>query len=72
VKYGYLWWLYPYGKDDARMTFAGSGYGGQLPIVIPEYDIVIVVTAWNIANGKGLPHRVAIDRVLAALTDAKR
>ena len=71
AKYGYLWWLYPYGKDDPRMTFAGSGYGGQLPIVIPEYDIVIVVTAWNIANNKGLPHRVAIDRVLAAVTDAK-
>jgi CubicO group peptidase (beta-lactamase class C family) len=72
VMYGYLWWLYPYGKDDPRMTFAGSGYGGQLPIVIPDYDIVIVVTAWNIANGKGLPHRVAVDRVLAALKDPKR
>jgi CubicO group peptidase (beta-lactamase class C family) len=72
VKYGYTWWLYPYGKDDARLAFAGSGFGGQLPIVIPAYDIVLVFTAWNILDGPGLWHREAIDRVLAAVTDGKR
>jgi CubicO group peptidase (beta-lactamase class C family) len=72
VKYGYKWWLYPYGKDDSRQAFAGSGFGGQLPIVIPAYDIVMVFTAWNILDGPSLRHREAIDRVLAAVTDAKR
>ncbi len=72
VKYGFTWWLYPYGKDDARLTFAGSGFGGQVPIAIPEYDIVIVATAWNILGGPGLSYRVAIDRVLAAITDGKK
>ena len=72
VKYGYKWWLYPYGRDDARLAFAGSGFGGQLPIVIPAYDIVMVFTAWNILDGPSLRHREAIDRVLAAVTDGKR
>jgi CubicO group peptidase (beta-lactamase class C family) len=69
VKYGLKWWLYPYGKDDPRLAFAGSGFGGQLPIVIPEYDIVAIFTAWNILGGPALSHREAIDRVLAAVTD---
>ena len=72
VKYGLLWWLYPYGKDDPRLAFGGSGFGGQVPIVIPDYDIVIVVNAWNILKGPGLGARVAIDRVLGAVTDGKR
>jgi CubicO group peptidase (beta-lactamase class C family) len=67
-KYGYQWWLFPYGKSDARLAFAGSGFGGQLPIVIPEYDIVLVFTGWNILDGPELSHREAIDRVLAAVT----
>ncbi len=69
IQYGYKWWLYPYGKDDPRLTFAGSGFGGQMPIVIPDYDIVMVFTGWNILGDKHLGHREAIDRVLAAVTD---
>ena len=72
VKFGYSWWLYPYSQDDARLAFAGSGFGGQLPIAIPDYDIVMVFTAWNIRNGPSLRHREAIDRVLAAVTDGRK
>lgn len=72
VKYGFKWWLYPYGKDDPRLAFGGSGFGGQMPIVIPEYDIVIVFTAWNILDGPRLGQREAMDRVLAAVTDSKK
>ncbi len=72
VKYGYLWWLYPYAKDDPRLAIGGSGFGGQIPVAIPDYDIVIVVNAWNILKGPGLGAREAIDRVLAAVTDGKR
>jgi hypothetical protein len=54
------------------MTIAGSGFGGQEPIVIPAYDIVMIFTGWNILPGAGLRHRDAIDRVLAAVTDGKK
>ena len=68
VKYGYLWWLYPYGKDNGERSFGGSGYGGQVPVVLPAEDIVIVVNAWNIGNGKGLRASELIARVLASQT----
>jgi CubicO group peptidase (beta-lactamase class C family) len=67
VKYGFKWWLYSYG-DGSRMAWAGSGFGGQMPIVIPEHDLVMVFTAWNIVDDKPrLRSRVAIERVLSAM-----
>ena len=69
VKYGYLWWLYPYAKDDPRLAFGGSGFGGQLPIVVPDDDLVIVVNAWNILDEPELGSRELLLRVRSALTD---
>ncbi|MFN0109407.1 MAG: serine hydrolase domain-containing protein [Blastocatellia bacterium] len=67
VKYGYKWWLYPYG-DGSRLAWAGSGFGGQMPIIVPEYDLALVFTGWNVLPGKpALRHRIALDRVLAAV-----
>jgi CubicO group peptidase (beta-lactamase class C family) len=73
VKYGFKWWLFPYG-DDSRLAWAGSGFGGQMPIVVSEYDLVVVFTGWNIHDGrnKRLSHRVAIDRVLRAIVKQPR
>jgi len=69
VKYGFKWWLYPYGKEG-RLAFAGSGFGGQYPIVVPELDLLIVVTGWNILPDRPrLSPRVALDRILEAIVD---
>ncbi|HZS05408.1 MAG TPA: serine hydrolase [Blastocatellia bacterium] len=71
VKYGFKWWLYPYG-DGSRLAWAGSGFGGQIPVVVPEYDLVLVFTGWNILPEKPrLSHRVAIDRVLRAVAEQR-
>ncbi len=70
VKYGYKWWLPPYGKDGARRAWAGSGFGGQRPVIIPEYDLIVVFTGWNILPGKpALGPGVALNRVLDAVLD---
>jgi CubicO group peptidase (beta-lactamase class C family) len=67
VQYGYKWWLYPYGTEG-KLAWAGSGFGGQFPIAIPEHDLIVVINGWNILpGGAGLSPRVAIDRVLDAL-----
>ena len=67
VKYGFKWWLYPYG-NEGRMAWGGSGLGGQRPIAIPEYDVIVVFTGWNLLPGKpSLSPRVAIDRIVDAL-----
>jgi CubicO group peptidase (beta-lactamase class C family) len=70
VKYGFKWWLYPYGPAPGHLAFAGSGFGGQRPIVLPEYDLVCVFTGWNVLPDRpSLSPRTAIDRVIAAISD---
>jgi CubicO group peptidase (beta-lactamase class C family) len=69
VKYGLKWWIFPYG-EGSDAAWAGSGFGGQMPIIVPEHDLVMVFTGWNIlADRPHLSHPEAIDRVLQALTD---
>ena len=71
VKYGFKWWLVPYGDQGSRLAWAGSGFGGQLPVVLPEHDIVMVFTGWNILPDKPrLRNRVAINHVLGAVVTA--
>lgn len=73
LKYGYKWWLVPYGPADPRVAWSGSGFGGQFPLIFPDYDVVVVVTGWNIrAGGPGLSWRVIIDRILAAVPEHRQ
>jgi CubicO group peptidase (beta-lactamase class C family) len=67
IQYGFQWWLFPYAANDPRLAFVGQGLGGQLAIIIPEYDLVLVFTAWNVLTGPSLSTRVAIDRVVSAI-----
>jgi len=66
AKYGYKWWLHPYGEKDGRLAWCGSGFGGQFPVIFPDLDMVVVLTGWNILGG-GVPPRIVIDRMLAAV-----
>jgi CubicO group peptidase (beta-lactamase class C family) len=66
VRYGFKWWLVRH--SEGKWAFAGSGFGGQRPIVVPEHDLVMVFTGWNIPGGApSLTPRAAIERVLAAV-----
>ena len=70
VKYGLKWWLVPYGKDGSNYAWEGSGFGGQIPMAFPEYDMVAVVTAWNITtSGPRLGGREATNRVVGLIAD---
>ena len=72
VKYGYKWWLYSYGSDSSGTAWAGSGFGGQVPMVLPEYDLIFVVTAWNILDGMPrLRGQEALQRILRAVIDPR-
>jgi CubicO group peptidase (beta-lactamase class C family) len=65
-KYGFKWWMYPYGKDNSKLVWAGSGFGGQRPMAFPEHDMVVVYTGWDIPPVRGLlRNRDAIDRAVA-------
>lgn len=40
--YGFYWWMHPVGKYS---SYYAEGYGGQFIIVIPDLDIVTVITS---------------------------
>lgn len=66
-KYGYQWWVLP-SADGAIRAYAALGYGGQRLIVVPEYDLVAVITGWNIYEHAEFAPYDALDRVLQAVS----
>jgi CubicO group peptidase (beta-lactamase class C family) len=73
VKYGYLWWLYPYGDPPGHLAWAAVGFGGERLIVLPEYDLVMVFTGWNtLPDQPVLSPATAIDRVLHSIVESHR
>ena len=70
-EYGYKWWLIHYEfEGEDRVAIAGLGFGGQIPIALPELDMVVVFTGWNtLPDSLELSVNEAIERVLAAVSD---
>ena len=48
TQYGYLWWLDE--LDGGRKVIEGAGNGGQELPIVPDLDLVLVVTAGNYNN----------------------
>lgn len=67
TSYGYKWWLFQYSSNPSKYAWHGNGFGGQYPVVIPEYNIVAVFTGWNIGNGPGLRTDEIIRRLVNAV-----
>ena len=63
-KYGFHWWLMPYG--DNHTALLASGLGGQRMIVLPELDIVAVFTGWNIYEMSALNSWMAMNKMINA------
>jgi len=62
MKYGFQWWLIPHPTVPERLVWAALGLGGQRLLLLPEDDLIMVFTGWNIF-GESLNSREAIDRV---------
>lgn len=63
-QYGYKWWLYsnPVQKD----AFIWAGFGGQVPMALPDQEMVVVFNPWNISGGPTLPLRAVQERLIRA------
>ncbi len=51
--YGYYWWIRNFQVDETtetRVVYA-AGYGGQMILIVPEYETVVVSNAGNF-NGE--------------------
>jgi len=55
LAYGYKWWLNSYGEKNTQIAWRGSGFGGQIPIIFSQYDMVVILTAWNILPNMPYP-----------------
>lgn len=56
--YSYQWWVPEHENGEAKV-YGGIGFGGQRLIVVPEHNIVAVLTGWNIF-GNPEPVEVAL------------
>tara|TARA_R110002073_G_scaffold4213_1_gene27947 strand:+ start:85685 stop:87370 length:1686 start_codon:yes stop_codon:yes gene_type:complete len=68
-EYGYLWWHKTYdvkGKHIESVEARGSG--GQYLFVIPELELVVVITSGNYRNGKfQQPEKIISEYILPAI-----
>jgi hypothetical protein len=48
-KYGYFWWLLPYGPSG-KTAWVARGFGGQRLIVFPDEQVIVTSTAWHILD----------------------
>ena len=66
-KYGFQWWLEPYGKSHERYAWAARGFGGQELRVVPESQLISVFTGWDILPQANEPRHDNLDRVVSAV-----
>ncbi len=67
MKYGFQWWLIPHGPAQERLAWAALGFGGQRLLVLPEDDLILVLTGWNILAESSLNSREVIDRITSGI-----
>ena len=67
--YGFLWWHHRY-KVGGQMinSIEARGAGGQYLFVIPQFDLVIVITSGNFRNGRvWQPEKIVEQYILPAI-----
>jgi CubicO group peptidase (beta-lactamase class C family) len=65
--YGFQWWLQPWGKSPEKFAWAARGFGGQELRVVPEYNLIVVLTGWDILPSAAEPRHDELERVIAAV-----
>ena len=65
--YGYQWWLLTDEAPRRTAAWAAFGYGGQYLLIVPEVEVIIVVTGWNIAEYPDVDPYATLQRILQAV-----
>ena len=68
-EYGFLWWHYSYKVNGKTITSVEArGAGGQYIFIVPEYDLVVVVTSGNFRNNRvWQPEKIMENYILPAV-----
>src|SRR5262249_50710530 len=67
IKYGYQWWLIPYGPNSEKLAWAALGFGGQRLVILPEERLIVVFTSWSISRDP-ISARDAIHEIVPGLS----
>jgi CubicO group peptidase (beta-lactamase class C family) len=68
VAYGYQWWV-PKHEDGRAEILAGQGYGGQYVMMVPEYNILLVLNGWNIHDrAEKSSYGILEDRIIPSIS----
>jgi CubicO group peptidase (beta-lactamase class C family) len=65
-KYGFQWWLVPFGDKKDKFAWTAEGFGGQQMFVVPEYNLIAVFTGWSILPSTETAKHDQLDRIIAA------
>ncbi len=68
--YGFQWWLQPWGKSPEKFAWAARGFGGQELRAVPEYNLIVVFTGWDILPASEQPRHDQLERIIAAVKKA--
>jgi CubicO group peptidase (beta-lactamase class C family) len=68
-EYGFLWWHFSYKVNNKIITSVEArGAGGQYIFIIPDYELVVVITSANYRNGRvWQPEKIMENYILPAL-----
>jgi CubicO group peptidase (beta-lactamase class C family) len=68
VGYGYWWWVYPPDPAGAGMDiYVASGFLGQFIMLVPEHDMIVVVTAGAHGADQNAPCEFLYSDILPAV-----
>jgi len=66
-KYGFQWWMIPHGSAPQHLAWAALGFGGQRILVLPEDQLILIFTGWNILSDESLDSGMAIERITSGV-----
>ena len=70
--YGFQWWLQPYSKSPEKFAWAARGFGGQELRIVPEYNLIVVLTGWEILPSPQEPRHDELERVIGAVKKTRQ
>jgi CubicO group peptidase (beta-lactamase class C family) len=62
--YGYQWWVT---SEQGHPSFLAMGFGGQFVQVVPDLDLVVVITS-DAANQRGDARQLVGEAIIPAAT----
>jgi CubicO group peptidase (beta-lactamase class C family) len=71
LRYGYQWWIFEDGAAGRPRMYGTWGWGGQYALVVPDLDLIGVLTGWSVYDDLEHTYRVFYDEIVLPLARAQ-